>query len=380
MSIKAYSRQAAAAIASVRNAADELIVVVDPNPGADLRELLAPVADQILERPWAGFGRAFNHALDAAHGNWVFRIDADEVLDPASRQPLAWLCSSDERAVYSVARYNYGPGPSATCSFHERLFRAHPSLRYRLPTWEQLDWRVRMDLGYVNRTAPTVLHHLGHSRLDHRQKHEHLLSHYTRLGLAARALPRSISAWTEALAMWQVAQRRVALHDYARALESASPLVHGDQTYWRLPAALLIGDVLRALGRSFDAEVAFTTALTLARTAMEVVAVAENGLALALYDQGKTTGAEEHFRRALQLNPSLWHVHLNLGLIAQRRGEHANAVHFFRRVVELNQKLTNLEDELPPMPSSGPTISHVLPGYKGIAHHRSISETTLIEG
>lgn len=71
----------AACLASVAFA-DEWIVV-DSGSTDGTREIAAARGARVLDRPdWQGYGPQKNRALDAATGDWVFSIDADERVTP----------------------------------------------------------------------------------------------------------------------------------------------------------------------------------------------------------------------------------------------------------------------------------------------------------
>ena len=54
-----------------------------------------------------GFGPTRNHAAGLAKNDWVFSVDADEVVDPELASHLNTLTLDDSGSVYAVARHNY---------------------------------------------------------------------------------------------------------------------------------------------------------------------------------------------------------------------------------------------------------------------------------
>ncbi|MEW4568088.1 glycosyltransferase family 2 protein [Tautonia sp. JC769] len=63
--------------------ADELIVVVDAASRDETLAIARQRADRAIVRPFDDFASQRNAALDAATGDWVFAIDADERATPA---------------------------------------------------------------------------------------------------------------------------------------------------------------------------------------------------------------------------------------------------------------------------------------------------------
>ncbi|MFP5406648.1 MAG: glycosyltransferase family 2 protein [Gammaproteobacteria bacterium] len=68
--------------------ADE-IVVVDSGSEDGTPDIARRLGATVIEtRDWPGFGPQKNRALDAATGDWVFSIDADEVVDDTLRHAI----------------------------------------------------------------------------------------------------------------------------------------------------------------------------------------------------------------------------------------------------------------------------------------------------
>jgi hypothetical protein len=70
-----------AALASVADIADE-ILVVDAGSSDRTREVATAAGARVIENAWRGFAHQRNVALDAATGDWVLELDADERLTP----------------------------------------------------------------------------------------------------------------------------------------------------------------------------------------------------------------------------------------------------------------------------------------------------------
>lgn len=87
------------------------IVVVDSGSSDRTREICGRYpAVRFYEHPWVGFGPQKNRALSLATGEWVFSIDADEVVSPELAAQIAAAVQRPAYDGYRVQRRNYYRG------------------------------------------------------------------------------------------------------------------------------------------------------------------------------------------------------------------------------------------------------------------------------
>jgi glycosyltransferase involved in cell wall biosynthesis len=83
------------------------IVVVDSGSTDDTVAIAEANGCRVLIRTdWAGFGVQKQRALDAANGDWVLSIDADEVIPPALAAEIRAAIETGAAAGYRVNRLN----------------------------------------------------------------------------------------------------------------------------------------------------------------------------------------------------------------------------------------------------------------------------------
>jgi glycosyltransferase involved in cell wall biosynthesis len=112
---------------SVQPVVDE-IVVVDTGSVDDTPEIALAHGAVLSHRPWSGdFAAARNAALDAATGEWILYIDADERLEPARRGEVEALLGRRDAVAY---RLLLRPSPRATPYREYRLWRNDPRIRF----------------------------------------------------------------------------------------------------------------------------------------------------------------------------------------------------------------------------------------------------------
>jgi tetratricopeptide (TPR) repeat protein len=153
---------------SLEGKVDE-IVVVDTGSTDGTQEIAASRGVRLLHFPWIDdFAAARNHALDAASGDWILYIDADERLDPPVA--LSDIVSKPGHAGFMMKfrpKVDYSP-------YHEmRLFKSDPRIRFEgrihervLPSIERVCRSDGLLIGQTDAAIP----HLGYED-DQSRKH-----------------------------------------------------------------------------------------------------------------------------------------------------------------------------------------------------------------
>ncbi|MEN9799341.1 MAG: hypothetical protein RL653_3037 [Pseudomonadota bacterium] len=154
-------------LARARGLWDEL-VAVDTGSTDGTVGLLEAAGAHVLHRPWTGdFSAARNPALEAATGDWVLVLDPDEqVSEGFVREVRALLARADVGAA-TVRMHNPRPGGQLHVADLLRLFRRHPSIRFRHPIHEDVTESVMARLSETGQAvvalrSPVV--HLGYAR------------------------------------------------------------------------------------------------------------------------------------------------------------------------------------------------------------------------
>ncbi len=84
--------------------ADE-IVVVDSGSSDDTAAICREYTDKVTVTDWPGFGPQKNRALDAARGEWVLSLDADERVSPELRAEIeAAMADPGAAAAFRMPR------------------------------------------------------------------------------------------------------------------------------------------------------------------------------------------------------------------------------------------------------------------------------------
>lgn len=116
-----------ACLSSIEDVVDE-IVLVDTGSRDDSPKIAADHGARVIHHHWRGdFAQARNVGLEAARGDWILYIDADERLIGADRAQIqALLDGAPEVAFRLLLR----PDSSSTPYREHRLWRSDPRIRF----------------------------------------------------------------------------------------------------------------------------------------------------------------------------------------------------------------------------------------------------------
>lgn len=214
---------AASLVRCLRNAAPlvDRILIGDTGSDDESCKLARGFGAEVVQLPWDDdFAAARNHLLCQATCDWILVLDADEMLDlEHSRAILPALLNASNVYAYGLWRWNYlgsaalsrgslrvqlNPGilaeahgyPGFISSFHIRLFRRHPEIRFQHCVHEDVTSsvdRLRLDRA----TAPLIIHHFGYAE-DTPEQRRRKAELYRELGLRRlRAAPSDFESYLQ---------------------------------------------------------------------------------------------------------------------------------------------------------------------------------------
>ncbi len=175
-------------------------IVLDGGSTDDTVAVARAAGARVIESPWRGFAIQRNIAIDAADGDWILEVDADERVSPALRASIEALLTQPpgdvDIAVCALRNHFLGGllGPSAKYpAYRSRLFR-RGSYRH--------DESLTVHEGLELRELPTILT----GDLEHELAatlHEALLDtwSYARLESRQIAHPRSARAYLKGIVL-----------------------------------------------------------------------------------------------------------------------------------------------------------------------------------
>ncbi|HEV3034792.1 MAG TPA: glycosyltransferase [Solirubrobacteraceae bacterium] len=152
-------------LAAVAGAVDE-IVLVDTGSSDATIEIARSFGARVIEHEWSGsFAHARNVSFDAASGDWLMYLDADEVLVREDTALLRSLTGRTWREAFYLSETNYtGDVEDGTAVAHNalRVFRNRPEYRFEGRLHEQIAHRLPSYLPERVETTGVRVEHYGY--------------------------------------------------------------------------------------------------------------------------------------------------------------------------------------------------------------------------
>lgn len=152
-------------LAAVAPAVDEMIIVDTGSQDRSI-EIARSFGATVIEREWTGdFSAARNVSLNAATGDWILYLDADEVLVAEDAEKLRELAGHTWREALFFDETNFtGNDETGTIVVHAalRMIRNRPEHRFSGRLHEQIANTLPADLPERITQTPLRIHHYGY--------------------------------------------------------------------------------------------------------------------------------------------------------------------------------------------------------------------------
>ncbi len=209
--VKNEAERLPSAVESVKGVATE-VVVVDTGSGDDTVPVARSLGARVLEIQWQDdFSHARNASLEAATGDWILCLDADEKLAPGQQGKLRRLLSGRADACYVMIRSpmaGHRRGQTFVHAF-QRLFRNRPQYRYQGRVHEQI-YPALSAAGARLVFSDLEIDHSGYALAPHFQesKLRRNLSFSISISRTARMTGLSATTWAKPTRSWGKRRRR----------------------------------------------------------------------------------------------------------------------------------------------------------------------------
>jgi glycosyltransferase involved in cell wall biosynthesis len=287
-------------LAAVKPAVDEMIVV-DTGSSDRTVEIAESFGARVIHHEWNGsFSDARNVSLEAATGDWVIYLDADEVLVDEDAAGLRALTGRVWREAFSLVETNYtGDIEDGTAMTHNalRIFRNRPEYRFKGRLHEQMAYALP---GYLS------------ERLEYTQLR---IEHYGYLGVVRDSKDKSRRNL-------ELLERQV-----AEGMESAFQSFNLGSEHLALGELETAVDHFEKSWRMLETDPG--------RTVYPYVPTLANRFVTALREIGRADEADRKADEGLALFEGYTDLVFQKGWIARSRGDDASARALFERCLEM---------------------------------------------
>lgn len=148
---------------SVKDITDE-IIIVDTGSSDRTIEIAESFGAKIFQFNWINdFSAARNFALSKSTGDWILYLDADETLDPGSKEKLKDICKTNYNhgvrcKIYNVDDINKKPKLQS----YTRLFKNSSGIEFRGKAHEQIDASL-IEKNYKIIDSDILIYHFGYN-------------------------------------------------------------------------------------------------------------------------------------------------------------------------------------------------------------------------
>ena len=281
-------------LASVQGVVDE-IVIVDTGSVDRSVEIAESFGARVLHEEWRGdFATPRNTGIDAATGDWILILDADEELMDGAR--VRELLHEEDLEGYCLREVNFigeELGVESVVNSAFRLFRNKPAYRYNGALHEQIMGAVDPVGGVCTRFVGIEIHHYGYLEPTTRAKEKTDRNMAIVLDEVARKPTDSFTLFNAGVEYQRIGEHETALEYFRRSFAELSSL----KAYY---ASLLLRNIVASLH------------------------------SLERWDEALDVLAD-----GLQAYPDFTDMHYLQGQIQTSRREYRAAVKSFRRAIEL---------------------------------------------
>ena len=281
-------------LTSVQGIVDE-IVIVDTGSVNRSIEIAESFGATVLHEEWQGdFATPRNTGIDAATGDWILVLDADEELIDGA--PLKELLHDEEIEGYCLREVNFigeELGVESVVNSAFRLFRNRPAYRYHGALHEQIMGKVDPVGGVCTRFVGIEIHHYGYLEPTSRAKEKTDRNMAIVMEEVARKPTDSFTLFNAGVEFQRIGDHETALGYFRRSFNELASL----KAYY---ASLLLRNIVASLH------------------------------ALERWDE-----ALDVLSDALQAYPDFTDLHYLQGQVHTGRREYRAAVKSFRRAIEL---------------------------------------------
>lgn len=340
------------AIESVKGIVSE-IILVDTGSTDGTQDIAKQLGAKVIEDVWKDdFAYHRNQSIEAASGDWILVLDADEVISSRNHNLIKTLIQS-KNTCYLLTQRHYsedhrlsdfqpckgefpeyeGGAKGYFESSCVRLFPKHPQIKYVGKVHELVEHSISESKIFKIVHSQIRIHHFGHTAEYRARKQKHTI--YGPLGeKKIKDDPKNWQAFFELGVEYNVN------NDKAKSLEALTKAAEMNPQY--VPTWVNRGYVLCELGRYDEAIQDLQKAINLDPRSYE----AYGNWGVSLMRQGKFNEAIPVLERAIQISPTFINGLANLGRSYAHVGRLTESSLAFEKAITLSNGSANLISEL----------------------------------
>lgn len=340
------------AIESVKPIVSE-IILVDTGSTDGTQNVAKQLGAKVIEDSWKDdFALHRNQSIEAATGDWILVLDADEVISSKNLEQIKSLVKAKDTCYLLTQRHysedhrlsdfhpcrgefpEYERGiPGYFESSCVRLFPKHPLINYRGKVHELVEHSINESKQFKILHSQIRIHHFGHTAQYRAKKQKHTI--YGPLG--EKKIKEDPKNWQ---AFFELGVEYNVNNDKAKSLEALTKAAEMNPQY--VPTWVNRGYVLCELERYEEAIQDLKRAINLDPRSYE----AYGNWGVSLMRQGKFNEAIPVLERAIQISPTFINGLANLGRSYAHVGRLTESSLAFERAVKLGHGSAHLTSEL----------------------------------
>lgn len=343
MIIKNEEKDIRNCLESIKDIADE-IIVVDTGSEDKSKEIVREFTDKIFDFQWKDdFSAARNFSISKANCDWIFCIDADEIISKTDLSSIKEMSDEKEPDAFLLEQRNYSNDvgaigwisskddkyPESKCANGYipfkiiRFFKNKKRYFFEGRIHETVYTSIKNNNGKIF-DSNIVIHHLGKINGRNLRKKENYICL-----LKQRLEEKDFSEKPEDFIYHEISGEFVELKRYNEAVEYIQKAIELNP---RADYMLSLGGLYIVLKKYNLAEVILKRAVAIDGNNPDV----HSNLGILYSEKGEFNKAIRKFERAIELNPKSADYFFNLGLVYFRMHKKDRATPFFQRAIELN--------------------------------------------
>lgn len=320
-------------LGSVKDVVDEM-VIVDTGSQDRTPEIAKEFGAKVINFTWNDdFASARNYSLQAATGDWILVLDADEVLSQKIIPDLRQILNKEDLILTNLVRHEVGASQSPY-SLVSRLFRNRPEIQFSHPYHAIVDDSV---LQLCQREPHWQIADLKAVAIEHYGYQPGTIIARDKVERAKAAMERYLQQYPDdAYTCSKLGALYVEIGKFMPGIELLEKgLITVNNPLVRYELHYHLGIAYSRQGELDKAKKQYQLAAELP-ILPQVKLGAYNNWGNLLKAEGNLSGAILAYQKTIEIDPRFAFGHYNLGLVWKQMGRLEFAIAAYQKAIELN--------------------------------------------